>query len=224
MTMKSLSRLLISSALILVLIVCGCTSSSDSAPDEKTPQETQAQTMLTAFEAYDLAAAAAAAEYGSVYLEEMTAGGGTVGLTSLYEKVDDSGRAASWELLFLQPGDGTYVRIIVDVADGEVTSTWAGDPHEMSGGWDSYQKYSVVDIERCQITGAEAVRIADGDGGCDYTRIMLRLVNGSAGRPHWIVAYGPATGQKGELPGVTYHIDGETGEIVSKKTKTYNVF
>jgi len=224
MNIKIPALLFISSVMIFTLTVCNCTSSSDNASDGKTPQATQEPTMISAFEAYDLAVAEATVKYGDVYLDEITAGGGTAGLSSLYEKVDDNGQAANWEVMFKQPGNGTYLIIIVAIENGEVERTYAGDPLENGSSWDYFLKYSLLDIERCQITGAEAVKIADENGGCDYTRIMLRLINGYLGCPHWIVAYGPGTREKGQHPGVTFHIDGETGEIVSKTTQTYNVF
>jgi uncharacterized membrane protein YkoI len=183
-----------------------------------------AEKLLTARQAYDLAVERARGQYGSVYLDELNAGGGTIGITTLNKKVDDDGRASSWDVYFMRfdPDAQSYILVFVVVENGEVARISDSKPLKMYSDLDHYLKYESVDMERVKISGADAVRIADENGGDKFTRIMLKLTQ-SSGQPIWIVAFGPGSREKGEHPGLTIWIDAETGEVVSKETEMYHI-
>ncbi|MCK4735428.1 MAG: hypothetical protein KAT65_23445 [Methanophagales archaeon] len=145
-------------------------------------------------------------------------------MSTLKQKVGDDGRASSWDVNFMlfHPDAGTRVLVYVFIENGEVTRISASKPLEMHFDLDSYLRSDLIDMESVKISGADAVRIADENGGDKFTRIMLRLVNGGW-YPRWIVAFGPGTREKGEQPGLTIRINAETGEVVGKETERYHV-
>jgi len=228
---------------LILFVTAGCTQPASQPPttvpkESPTPATSPATTteeegtgekLLGAREAYDLAVERASASYGKVHLWQLTAGGGTVGLSTLYEKVDDEGRATKWEVEFFHPEDGTIVQVYVVVENGGVESVSVSEPMEKYFEWNHYLKYDLVDIETVKITSADAVRIANENGGNEFTRIMLRLVKSqlpSTGEvyPEWIVAFGPGTREEGEHPGLIIRINAETGEVVDKETKMYHIY
>lgn len=226
---KELRALALAVVLITgIILASGCIGQEDQREGSREPaatKETQPEKLLTAREAYDLAVERAREEYGSVYFYQLTAGGGTVGLTTLRQKVGDDGRAPSWDVDFksFHPDNGTYLQVFVAVENGEVTRVSPGKPLEMYFDLDRYLRTDVIDMEGVKVSGADAVRIADENGGSEFTRIMLRLVKSSAGYPYWIVAFGPGTLEKGEQLGLFVRINAETGEVVGKETKTYHI-
>jgi len=228
---RNLIGLLIIAVLIIsTVFTSGCVKQGQRSPQEIPAPETSTSTptpalkLMTAREAYDLAVEHAREEYGSVYLYQLTAGGGTVGLSTLKQKVGDDGRASSWDVNFMlfHPDNGTRVLVLAVIENGEVTRVSTSKPLEMYFDLDSYLRSDLIDMEKVKVSGAEAVRIADENGGGEFTRIMLRLVK-TGGHPRWIVAFGPGTREKGEHPGIFIRIDAETGEVVGKKTKMYHI-
>jgi len=223
---------------VLIIGIGGCGKREQRSAEETSPSQKQRLTrrpgatatrsaatskkLLTAREAYDLAVERAREDYGNVYLKQLTAGGGTVGLSTLKEKVGDDGRACKWDVVFVHPDDQTYLQILAVVENNEVRWISAGKPLKIYGEWDNFVRVWTLDVEKCKVTGAEAVRIADENGGDKFTRIMLRLVK-EGGCPRWIVAFGPSTREKGKHPGLFIRINGETGEVTGKKTKMYHV-
>lgn len=211
--------------LVPLLLLPGCSLLSGDGSDDTPARTTEQETLLSALEAYDLAVNELTPAYGDVYLYELWGGASATFGTSLEEHIDDNGRASHWDLTFNQllSDEESYVFIGVWVDNGEVNVLGSGDSEPVPADLDSRMEEDLVDIHRCSISGSEAVRIADEDGGRDYTRLRLMLLNDGTGCPEWIVVYGPALGETGEQPGVTFHISGETGEITYKRTDTYNV-
>ena len=213
-----------------IVLASGCITQEGQKESSKEPavtstKEAPHEKLLTARGAYDLAVERAREDYGSVYFYQLTAGGGTVGLSTLKQKVGDDGRASDWKVDFklFHPDNKTYIQVFVAVENGEVARVSTGKPLEMYFDLDHYLKFDLIDMERWKISGADAVRIADENGGDEFTRIALRLVKSSAGYPRWIVAFGPSTREKGEQPGLVIRINAETGEVVGKETKMYHI-
>ena len=213
--------------LAIPLLMAACAApvetpvSQETTPTKPAPA-TSTPVRLTAREAYEIALAHATAKYGDVYLSEIRAGYATI-IRGRPRNVA-GGRSEEWSVSFRKLGEeNQWVGILVTVKNGDVTHSAEGKPYPLRGTWADYVRNSTIDVNKWKISSPEAVRIAEEAGGAEFRLLMLVLAPHWQG-PYWYLVFGPATTEKGKHPGLSLRINAADGEVISTRTKTFEIY